>query len=227
MWLTALLLGLAGSLHCVGMCSPLAMAVGNLRRPYLFNRLAYNGGRILMYGIQGAIVASVGMAFPFPGLQNILAVSLGVALILMGVSGISGLRIPLVTPAIQKFTQVLKQLFQKFLQRKSYTSMITLGALNGLLPCGLTYLALTYCLTLVGPVDGFNFMLLFGAGTLPVMIGLPSVFPYLGKFLRFNSARITTIILIALGSLLITRVFLTHQHLSSADPEAAVCVEEK
>lgn len=227
MWLTALLLGLAGSLHCVGMCSPLAMAVGNLRRPYLFNRLAYNGGRILMYGIQGAIVASVGMAFPFPGLQNILAVSLGIVLILMGVSGISGLRIPLVTPAIQKFTQVLKRLFQKFLQRKSYTSMITLGALNGLLPCGLTYLALTYCLTLAGPVDGFNFMLLFGAGTLPVMIGLPSLFPYLGKFLRFNSARITTIILIVLGSLLITRVFLTHQHLSSADPEAAVCVEEK
>jgi sulfite exporter TauE/SafE len=201
------------------------MAVGNLRRPYLFNRLAYNSGRVLTYGVQGAIVASVGMAFPFSGFQNILAITLGVGLVLMGISGVSGLRIPLLTPAIQTFTQTLKKLFQKFLQRKSYSSMVMLGALNGLLPCGLTYLALTYCLTLVGPVDGFNFMLLFGAGTLPVMIGLPSLFPYLGKFLRFNSTRVTTVILIAVGSLLITRVFMTHPHINPADHDAAVCIE--
>jgi sulfite exporter TauE/SafE len=46
-----------------------------------------------------------------------------------------------------------------------------MGMLNGFLPCGMTLIALSYCLILAGPIDGFNFMLLFGVGTLPVMLG--------------------------------------------------------
>jgi len=227
MWLTALLLGFAGSLHCVGMCSPLVMAVSQLRKPFIFNRLAYNIGRVLTYGILGAAVSSVGVIFPMSGFQNIFSIALGGVLVLLGIGGIGGFRIPLITDAVQRLTTTLKVLFQKFLQRRTYTSMVALGSLNGLLPCGLTYLALTYCLTLQGPIDGFNFMLLFGVGTLPVMIGLTSVLSFVGKFIRFNSARLTTIIFIVLGSLLIARVVVQHKSLDSSPEEATLCIEEK
>jgi sulfite exporter TauE/SafE len=53
MVLTALIMGLTGSLHCVGMCSPLAMAVGNMNTRAFLNRVTYNAGRIVTYGVLG------------------------------------------------------------------------------------------------------------------------------------------------------------------------------
>ena len=85
-----------------------------------------------------------------------------------------------------------------------------LGVLNGILPCGLTLVALTWCLTLRGPGDGFNFMFLFGAGTLPVMLGVTGVFPVLVKKINWSIHRLTTAMLILSGCLLIARVFLVH-----------------
>lgn len=207
---TALMMGLAGSLHCVGMCSPLAMAVTNLNHSVMFNRIIYNTGRILTYGILGAIVASAGMIFPFSKFQNLLSIIMGVVLLFVGITGIGGIRIPLITTSATYVNHQLKGLFSKFIVQKTHGSILFLGALNGLLPCGLTFLALTYCLTLKGPSDGFNFMLFFGLGTLPVMIGLVNVIQWLVKTFNISIKRMTTVMLILSGLLLIARVFLIH-----------------
>jgi sulfite exporter TauE/SafE len=53
MW-TAIVLGLAGSLHCAGMCSPLAMAV-TARKPFMLHKVVYNTGRVLIYGLLGVV----------------------------------------------------------------------------------------------------------------------------------------------------------------------------
>jgi len=111
MWLTALIMGLAGSLHCAGMCSPLAMTITSMNSPAISNRLLYNAGRILTYGLLGASVASMGLILPLPKFQNILSITLGIILITMGVTGISGLRIPLLTISIIKFTNLIKNIF--------------------------------------------------------------------------------------------------------------------
>lgn len=206
MWITALILGLAGSLHCVGMCSPLAMAVTRVRTPFIINKLLYNGGRIFTYGLLGALASSFGLFFQFTAYQNILSITVGCLLVLIGIGGISGIKIPIVTPSIQFIVLRLKVLFGKFLKQKSYPAITALGILNGLLPCGLTYLAMTYCLTLQGPLDGFYFMVLFGAGTLPVLLGITSVFNFLIKRFRFNTGRLSTAMFIFLGCLLIARV---------------------
>lgn len=89
-----------------------------------------------------------------------------------------------------------------------------------MLPCGLTFLALTYCLTLSGPVDSFYFMLLFGAGTLPIMLGATSLVGYLVKRLNLSFRKVTTAMLFVTGCLLIARVFLFHQ--GHAIPEEGV-----
>src|SRR5688500_2403964 len=148
MLLTALIMGIAGSLHCAGMCSPLAMAITSGHPAAVTNRIVYNLGRITTYGLLGAIVATIGYIFPFVKFQNVLSLTLGISLIIMAALGITGVRIPFFANAVMKFTLTLKKIFARFIQRKTRGALILLGALNGLLPCGLTFLALSFCLTL-------------------------------------------------------------------------------
>src|SRR5687767_4127963 len=150
MWVTALIMGLAGSLHCVGMCSPLAMAVTNNSPSVSASRVAYNAGRILTYSILGMIVASFGFIIPIFKFQNLVSIVLGITLLLIGIGTLKA-NIPLLSAFIGRQTTKLKIIFSKFLQRKSLGSVLLLGSLNGLLPCGLVYIALTYCLTLQMP----------------------------------------------------------------------------
>jgi len=223
MWLTALIIGFAGSLHCIGMCSPLAIAVTNLRGPYLINRLVYNGGRIVCYGLLGAFVSTFGSMFSLSGFQNVLTVLLGCILVIVGLAGTRYFRIPYLTNAVSRMSVAIRTRFSGFLQKRTTYSIAMLGVLNGLLPCGLTYLALTYCLTLAGPVSGFTFMLLFGAGTLPVMLGLTSGFQALFNRISFGSRNFTTVAMIVLGVLLITRSAYVQHHEAAVPDEIVTC----
>jgi sulfite exporter TauE/SafE len=212
MWITALAIGFAGSLHCLAMCSPLAIAVTNLRSPAFVNKIIYNAGRIFCYGILGAFFSSFGSLFRFSGFQNILTITLGAALIVIGIAGTSYIKIPVLSKGIQHLTASLKSLFSRFIKGNKAFSMIVLGMLNGLLPCGLTYLALTYCLTLNNGTEGFTFMLAFGAGTLPVMLGLTSVVQRLIMRFKIRTQSLTTIAMIAIGVLLMGRGMMVHYH---------------
>ncbi len=215
MWLTALTLGFAGSLHCVGMCSPLVLAATGMHASAWGNRLLYNGGRVLSYSILGALIAGMGMMLPLHNYQNLLSIALGVTLLAIGVGGLPAIRLPVF---IHQFTGKLKAVFARHLQKKNRGAMFVMGMINGLLPCGLTLIALTWCLTLRGPMDGFNFMLLFGAGTLPAMVGLPSLLPLWFKRKKINFPQVTTYMFIASGCLLIARGFFIHApHTTSGD----------
>ena len=210
MFITALVIGFLGSLHCAGMCSPLAMAVTNLSKPAFINRFTYNGGRIFSYGFQGLVAASVGSAFEFTGLQTIFSISLGILLIIAGFAGITSFNLPFVSSGIQKLTTFIKIKLGNFIRKKTKLSLIITGMLNGLLPCGLTYMALTYCLTIIHPIEGFLYMLVFGLGTLPVMLGLTSVMQTLMLKFNFSLRKMTTVTLVVLGVLLIVRSIHVH-----------------
>src|SRR5690606_24583482 len=156
MWWTALVMGLAGSLHCAGMCSPLIMAVTPPSRAGVVQRLRYNAGRLTTYALLGAFVAGAGMMLPLRNYQNAISIALGIALLVIGLSGIRNVRIPLLAGFVSSLSGWSKKTFARFLKEKSPATIYILGALNGLLPCGLTLIALTACLTLRGPLDGFN-----------------------------------------------------------------------
>lgn len=220
MEVTALLLGLAGSLHCVFMCSPLAMAVtGNQHA--LLRKSLYNGGRILTYGILGAIFTFAGRSINLSGFHFVFTIGVGLTLIMMGVAGLTSIKIPLLTAAMTKFGTQLKTAFSMLLKNKNSVTIFAMGMINGLLPCGLTYLALTYCLTLAGPLDGFNFMLLFGMGTLPAMLGLTTGLSLLLKNLNFNAALVTRYGFVILGVLVLVRLIMTGPHELGHSIEAA------
>lgn len=225
MFSTAFILGFAGSIHCMGMCSPLAMSVTNMSANAILSRIVYNSGRIMTYGIIGGVVASVGLGFPLIKYQNLLSILLGVSLLVIGLSGMSMIKVPFVTNALGSFSMLLKRQFSKFLQRKSYFSTFILGSLNGILPCGLSFLALTYCLTLAGPADGFIFMSAFGFGTLPVMLGAGTVFQVLISRFNIRPHKISILLLVISGILLLYRGTGAHSpHVANPVNESSIVI---
>lgn len=214
----AFLLGLAGSLHCVGMCSPLAMAVTRISRPALISKALYNGGRIFTYSIMGAVAGAVGGMFDFLAIQKAFSIFVGTGLVIFGVSGFRSFHIPQVSPLMLQATQAIKKSFGSLLKRKTRSAVLVLGIANGLLPCGLTYMAVAYSMTATGPMEGFVYMLLFGAGTLPAMVGLQlGLSPLMNRF-NLSLPRMNAAILIFVGVLLVARNFM-HLPLLTGLPE--------
>jgi len=210
---TALILGFAGSLHCVGMCAPLALAV---TAKAIGTRLIYNSGRILIYGLLGGVVASISLLIPLSRYQNLLSLILGAMLITLGLADIFHLRIRMAFPILSMLNSTLKKGFAKYLSGKSLSKVFLLGILNGFLPCGLTFLALSYCVILPTPTDGFTFMVLFGIATLPALLISTSIFHWLAHRFKLSQQRITVSLFMISGVLLIARVFLVHMpHASS------------
>jgi sulfite exporter TauE/SafE len=211
MWITALLMGFVGSLHCLGMCSPLVMVITQ-RQPFPVSRLVYNLGRIVTYSILGYIAASFGTLFNISGWQQVISVAMGVILISIGITGASQFRIPFLVRGVHRFSLLIRNSFATFLSLKSSLVMFALGALNGLLPCGLIYIAMAYCVSLT-PTQGMTFMSLFGAATLPVMFGVPSLFAQFVHRLKVSFRIVTAVILILTGTLLLARVYFVKDNL--------------
>ncbi|HEY0656519.1 MAG TPA: sulfite exporter TauE/SafE family protein [Chryseosolibacter sp.] len=206
----ALIMGFAGSLHCAGMCSPLALAVTNMKSKAFANRILYNAGRISMYGLLGALFASIGYIFPINNFQTALSLGLGLVMIVLAVLGMTDVKVPFVAATMARVTAALKNVFSRFLTKKNPAAMIVLGSINGLLPCGLTFLALSFCVTLHSPLSGFAYMFTFGLGTLPVMLGLISILNVVTMKLKWDVKTVTTGLMALSGILLIARVFLVH-----------------
>ena len=202
-------MGLAGGLHCVGMCGPLVLAV-TAKNPFMGGKLIYNLGRVSTYGFLGLLAAIIGGFIRITQYQNIFAYLVGGILLLLGFGAINGIKVPLLTPLVHRFTSFLKLRFGAMLHARK--NIFFLGMLNGLLPCGLTYLALTYCLTLGSAVDGLIFMLIFGFGTIPVMVGLLWVLGIALNRMKFSYRKASMVVMIAMGSLVIGRAFFSHSH---------------
>jgi sulfite exporter TauE/SafE len=211
MIVTALIMGLAGSLHCLGMCSPLAMAVTNMNSKALLHRTMYNAGRILTYSLLGALVSSLGYILPLLKFQNLISIILGMLLLIAGL-GLLRINVPFLSRAAGSLTMVIKTLFASFLKKKTLGSVFVLGTLNGFLPCGLILIALSFCVTLKTAGEGMLFMLFFGIGTLPAMLGATGFLPFLFKRLKLNMLYLTRGMLITSGLLLIARVYIVSLH---------------
>ena len=168
---TAFLLGFIGSAHCAGMCGPLALALpqsGSTRAKFFTGRLAYNLGRLVTYGALGLVFGLFGKTVFLAGLQRTLSITLGLSL-LTGL--LVSRRLALWRPVTALVNQ-LKAQMSGLLRRRSFTALTLLGLLNGLLPCGLVYVACAGATATNGAISGILFMAAFGAGTLPMMLAL-------------------------------------------------------
>ena len=224
MFYTAIMMGLAGSLHCAGMCSPLAMAVTR-NKPFVLSSILYNSGRVFIYALLGALAGGLGSFIHLSSYQQIISIVLGCIFILAGFS-FQSMRIPLLDKTIVSLTSKLKKAFGIVIHQKSRATTLMLGMINGMLPCGLTYLALSACLILPSASDGFLFMLFFGLGTWPVMIGAIKLLRLAQSKINFSLARLSKLALVFIGCTLLIRVWWVHPHanmLVKVPQEVNVC----
>jgi sulfite exporter TauE/SafE len=167
----AILLGLLGSLHCAGMCGPLALALpqaGHSRLAYLAGRLAYNFGRVMTYCLMGVVFGLIGKTLVLAGIQCWVSIGLGVALL----AGLfASRRLALWGPVI-RLVEKLKQSMGSLLRQRTLVALGTLGLLNGLLPCGLVYVAAAGAVATGSIPAAVEYMAIFGLGTVPMMLAI-------------------------------------------------------
>lgn len=201
---TALGLGVVGSLHCAGMCGPLALALpraGNTAASFTAGRIAYNFGRIVTYVVMGLVFGLFGKAMLLAGIQRGVSIALGVALLV-------GLFAPRKLALWRPVTFLVNQLKSRMagvLRRRSVESSCVLGLLNGLLPCGLVYVAGAGATATGHVLSGATYMAAFGAGTVPMMLGIGLSGHFVPISWRLRMARALPVSVVLLATLLILR----------------------
>jgi hypothetical protein len=181
------LVGFLGSLHCIGMCGPIVLALpassmSNLS--FLSGRILYNFGRVYTYALLGLLFGFLGTKMYMFGFQQIVSITLGVIIILWVVipanlknkiRSVSGFNV---------YTVKLKNLFMPMFKKKTNFSLFIIGILNGFLPCGFVYMAIAGAIAVssASPINGMLFMTFFGVGTIPAMLGTSIA----GNLISFN-----------------------------------------
>lgn len=167
---SALILGLLGSWHCIGMCGPIAMMVpGAKGKNRIFSVLLYHSGKILAYVSIGSLIGVFTIMITSLRVQSIITIGAGVLMALLAF-------LPALLNYIEKkglsfFNPVIrvKNQLSKALKKEKITYGFYIGFLNGFIPCGMVYVAALGALAQPTAVEGALFMLFFGIGTMPFL----------------------------------------------------------
>lgn len=208
MLITALIFGLLGSFHCVGMCGPIAFLLPVDRTNPIkggLQVLSYHAGRLFTYGIIGLLFGFLGRRLDLFGFQQQISIVIGVLMILFVLlpsrifNKYNGSR------WMYKWVGKVKSALGAELKKKSTNSFFTIGFLNGFLPCGLVYMAVFASVAAGGAWEGSLYMVFFGVGTIPLM----TTATYLGNFLkgtlRKRILKIIPVFIVLIGFLFILR----------------------
>ena len=198
LYITAFLLGLFSTVHCIAMCGSvigaltlsLPMDVRESQRkmfPYVFN---YNLGRLLSYGCAGFVMGLLSSPIANYGGHAILRYCSLVVMIAMGLY-LAGW-----FPKFARMEQIgapiwklLQPMGQKLLPVRQRSQAFFLGMIWGWLPCGLVYSALAIAIAAVDPIKASIVMLAFGIGTLPAVMGAGLFTGFLASIARIKHLR--------------------------------------
>ena len=209
MWfsvLTGLSIGFLGSFHCIGMCGPIALSLPIHNKPKAEKALViflYNLGRALTYAAFGAILGFISNRFFLVGYQQTVSVLAGALILLFLVLTYF---FPNDSTVFGRFHTGVQNLLGKALYgKKNNFSYLTIGLLNGLLPCGLVYLAVATSLTTGSALNGAILMFFFGIGTFPLMISLLVLGNYISVSARKKVRKLVPYFIAFMAVLLILR----------------------
>ena len=207
MFLSAIIFGLLGSFHCVGMCGPIAFMLPINRENKakgVLQILSYHIGRLFTYSLIGLLFGFLGKGFYFFGFQQQLSIIVGVTMILVIIFPKFFSKINF-SKSINKIIFKVKNALGKELKKKGNDTFFTIGFLNGFLPCGLVYMAIFGALATTNAFSGSLYMFLFGLGTIPLM----TTVVYLGNFtkgtLRKKIQKAIPLVVVLIGVLFILR----------------------
>ena len=183
-FISAFSIGLLSSFHCVGMCGAFALSLPVQEYTSIKKATAillYNLGRTATYAVLGIAFGLAGRQLFLGGFQQWFSIVAGIMIMFIALQAF--LKYPLLhIRGFSRFNQFVQKLIVKALRQKSMTGILLLGMANGLLPCGLVYLAVAGALG-TGSIAGASFfMAAFGLGTLPAMFGVS----YFGIFIKLS-----------------------------------------
>ncbi len=205
---TALVLGMLGSLHCVGMCGPigLMLPIRNMpKKEAIFYVFLYHTGRLTAYFSIGLLFGFLGKGLFLYGFQQRLSVLVGVLMIIIVLLPYSYFKKYNFAKPIYFIVAKIKSRLGFYIRNKSKTSSFFIGFFNGYLPCGLVYMALLGAISTATPIQGGVYMVIFGLGTIPML----SIFVFAGNFvnlsIRNKLQKIIPVFVVLVGLLFILR----------------------
>jgi sulfite exporter TauE/SafE len=202
-WSAAFVLGFAGSLHCIGMCGPLAVMIsGRNPQAVVLNRLVYNAGRTITYMLLGALIGMVGTFAKVGGVQNIFSIVIGISILVFLLFYKSQ---PVFISLFNKMIGRLKRSFLEHQKGARMYSAFATGVFNGFLPCGLVYAAIAVAVVQTSVLESAGVMLFFGLGTIPALLLTAYSFQRIKQLLPFSWRKIQQIILVMIAVIMIGR----------------------
>lgn len=204
---TGLTIGLVSGFHCVGMCGPIAFSlpVQDLKSVQKTSAvLLYNLGRIFTYTLLGLISGITGRFIYVAGFQQWLSIIMGVIFMIIAIGYFLRSKIfhrPLLTNFQNKIIMASDILFKS---KKMYAHFL-IGNLNGLLPCGMVYFAVTAALATGNILSSVLLMFFFGLGTLPLMTLIAQFGVFVSLAVRNKIKKVVPFFVMLLGILLIMR----------------------
>ena len=206
--ISGLVLGLMGSFHCVGMCGPIAIALPLPGKNYfqkIYGAVLYNLGRTITYGVLGAIFGMIGQGLEMMGFQRWVSVIMGSLMVISVLfPSLFKKQYNLNNSMFSIFTK-LKQSLRRLFTVKSFGALFGIGLLNGLLPCGLVYIAIAGAIGTQSLVQGILFMILFGLGTIPMLLAISLLGNLISLSVRNKINKLIPIIVVFVGIVFILR----------------------
>lgn len=200
--LSSFILGIGGSLHCLGMCGPLALSVPYNTGGYAkwLRTGSFYFAKALAYGSMGALSGLFGKGFFLMNWQQGLSIAAGIFILLW-------VCFPVFKPGAGNylFRKQFGQLYQKMQIQPKMHHYIFLGFMNGFLPCGLVYTALAAATVSGSAWNGFLYMFLFGIGTAPALMTLVMLKNKMSFRFRQRLKPVSLVLSISIGLLLIIR----------------------
>ncbi len=209
MYWIAISLGFLGSLHCIGMCGPLAAGMLGRKNENgiqaLWSALGYNVGRTIGYIIIGLLFGLIGSMVAFAGIQKAISIGLGVIMVLFFLFSINPDHLISNHRWLRTFYAKVSTALARLTQKTTHVPAISLGFINGFLPCGLVYLAVAGALSLSNIWGSMGFMMFFGLGTFPAMMAMSMSHKMVSIKNRISMRKIYPIVTLVMGVYLIYR----------------------
>jgi len=205
---TALVLGLAGSFHCLGMCGPIAFVLPvdrSSKSKLIFQTFLYHLGRIISYSLIGLLFGLIGKGLYLAGFQQRLSILMGVVMIALILIPVSIFNKYNFTKPLYRIIGQVKQKLGSYLTKKSNKAIFSIGFFNGFLPCGLVYIALLGSISVGNILNGSLYMVLFGIGTIPLMTGAIFLGNFVNLSLRNKIQKAIPVFVVIIGLLFIMR----------------------
>ncbi|SDP97054.1 hypothetical protein SAMN05428975_4394 [Mucilaginibacter sp. OK268] len=201
----AFFIGLFGSVHCIGMCGPLAFAIPSFDARWwriIIDKTTYNAGRVMSYSLLGLLIGLLGRQLWLAGLQQGVSVISGLLIIGAGFSRLIKVKFSK-SRMMSGFLAPVNRLISYALKHKA--GHFVVGILNGFLPCGFVYLALIGAVNTSSPYASASYMLWFGLGTFPLMLLATVGSGFIGPLFRRRINSVMPYLMVCLGCWFVLR----------------------